>query len=430
MDYIQELKDKLSGGAYDGTFSHLYGKEQAEKQAARLSGLADKFQELYGQPEQSLRIFSAPGRTEIGGNHTDHQNGRVLAASINLDTVGIACKNAENIVRIQSVGYKQDVVDLGDLEIKETEKNKAISVIRGVCARMKALGYTVGGFDVYTTSDVPGGSGLSSSAAFENLIATTMNYLYNDGKIDAVTIAQIGQYAENNYFGKPSGLLDQGTSAVGGFVTIDFEDTQKPVVEPVDFDFAGSGHALCVVTTDSDHSDLTDEYAAVSWEMGSVAAYFGKEKLRGVDPAEFYSKLPQVREKVGDRAVLRAMHFFGDNDRVPLQVEALRAENFELFKVLVIESGRSSYMQLQNVYSTKTPQQQGLSLALSLSEKLLSPVGGAWRVHGGGFAGTIMAFVPDNALEHYRSYMESVFGEGACQVLSVRPVGAVEITAN
>jgi galactokinase len=384
------------------------------------------FAERYGK-DRDVSLFSAPGRTEIGGNHPDHQHGRVLAAAVNLDLICAAAKNGENVIRIKSQGFPEDIIDLAALAPVESEKEKAASLIRGVAARFQQLGYEIGGFDAYTISDVLKGSGLSSSAAFEVAVGTILNHLFNGGGVDAVRIAQIGQYAENNYFGKPSGLMDQAASAVGGFVAFDFKDPGKPVVEPVDFDFASCGHSLCIVDTGGSHADLTADYAAVAAEMKAVAAYFGKEFLREVNEAAFFENLGALRAALGERQVLRAMHFFGDNARVPKQVEALKKGDFEGFKRMIIESGRSSRELLQNVFSTAAPIQQGLSLALSLSERLLAGKG-AWRVHGGGFAGTIQAFVPNEMLAYYRERMENVFGAGTCHVLSIRPYGGVRLS--
>jgi galactokinase len=394
-------------------------------EANRIAQTLKSFAGRYGEG-RGPRLFSAPGRTEIGGNHTDHQHGRVLAAAINLDILCAAAKNSDNVIRIKSHGFKEDIIELAGLEPQNRETEKAASLIRGVAARFQQLGYRIGGFDAYTVSDVLKGSGLSSSAAFEVAIGTMLSHLYNGGGVDAVTIAQIGQYAENVYFGKPCGLMDQAASSVGGFVAFDFKDPANPVVEPVAFDFASCGHSLCIVDTKGSHADLTGDYAAVAAEMKATAAFFGKEYLREVDEADFYEKLGELREALGERPLLRAMHFFGDNARVPKQVEALKNGDFEEFKRLIIESGRSSRDMLQNVFSTKSPVEQGLSLALSLSERLLAGKG-AWRVHGGGFAGTIQAFVPNGMLESYRESIESVFGAGSCHVLSIRPFGGVMV---
>ena len=422
----RQMHKAVAQGELDGAFAYLYGR-RAPEQPQRYLQVLEGFESLFGAGRQ-VRLFSAPGRSELGGNHTDHQHGRVLEAGIDLDLIAAAAPNGGQGIRIYSVGYdRMDAVDLADLSPQEEERTHAASLIRGVAARFQQLGYPIGGFDAYTTSDVLKGSGLSSSAAFEVAVGTMLNHLYAQGRVDPVTIAQIGQYAENVYFGKPSGLSDQTASSVGGCTYIDFADPQHPVVERVDFDFANSGHQLCVVDTGGNHADLTDDYAAAPVEMRSVAAALGKEVLRQVDPAEFYAALPRLRGVCSDRALLRAFHFFGDNARVPRQAAALRAGDFETFRRLVIESGRSSYMYLQNVYTCQNPAEQGLSLALAMSEQLLGDRG-AWRVHGGGFAGTIQVYVPLDLMEAYRSAIEAVFGPGSCHMLSVRPVGGVEVT--
>lgn len=420
-----EIKKNLLNGGYHNVLAMLYTAANVEVQIKRYIEALDAFEKCFGK-DREVRLFSAPGRTEVGGNHTDHQQGRVLAAAVNMDIICIASLNENSMIRIKSAGYPQDEVSLAQLDIKETEKNKAVSLIRGVAARCKALGYDVSGFDAYTTSNVLKGSGLSSSAAFEVAVGTMISHLFNAGKISAIEIAQIGQYAENTYFGKPSGLMDQMASSVGGFVTIDFADPAKPVVEPVAFDFEKSGFTLCIVDTKGDHADLTHEYAAITVEMKSVAKMFGADYLRHVDSSAFYDRLPEVKKQCGDRAALRAIHFFSDNERVVKQVNALRKGDFDAFKSLIIESGRSSFACLQNVFSCSQPREQGLSLALAVSEMLLSPKG-AWRVHGGGFAGTIQAFVPGELLDIYKAYMEKLFGEGSCHQLSIRPVGGYEV---
>lgn len=422
-----ELKQQLLSGAFAKTFAWLYG-DRAAIQQERYAEAVDQFAALFGD-ERDVRLFSAPGRTEVGGNHTDHQRGRVLAAGVNLDVIAVAALSDSGVISIQSKGYPRDIVAVDDLEEKEEERNHACSLVRGMASRFVQLGYKIGGLDAYTTSDVLSGSGLSSSAAFEVLIGNLLSGLYNGGAVSPIEIAQISQYAENVYFGKPSGLMDQMASSVGSFVTIDFKDTAKPVVEKVDFDFSHSDYNLCIVDTKGDHADLTPEYGAIPTEMRAVAACFGKEVLREVDEDEFYARLGDIHSKVSDRALVRAIHFFSDNARVPMQVAALRGGDFERFKELIIESGRSSAMYLQNVFASSDPEHQGLSVALSLSERMLAGCG-AWRVHGGGFAGTIQAFVPDSKLEAYRAGIESVFGEGSCHVLSVRPVGGCEITAD
>lgn len=420
------LKEALNTGAYDERLRRVYVTDEAVRaQYDRYAALADEFARLY-DGERDIRLFSAPGRTEVGGNHTDHNHGKVLAAGIDLDAVAAAAVNSENIVRVKSAGYSMDVVDLSDLSVQENETGHSPALVRGMCQGFLNYGYKIGGFDAATASRVLSGSGLSSSAAYEVLVGTMLNYLYNDGAVDAVTIAKIAQYAENEYFGKPCGLMDQTACSVGSFVTIDFEDPKVPIIEEVKFDFASCGHALCIVDTKGNHSDLTDEYGFIRSEMESVAQYFGKSVLREVSEAEFYGEIAEVRKKVGDRAVLRAMHFYADNARVEKEVSALRAGDFEAFKQYILESGSSSYMYNQNVFSVKKPTDQPVSLALAVSERVLRGKG-AWRVHGGGFAGTIQAFVPLELLDAYKSEMERIFGEGACYVLSIRPVGGTEI---
>lgn len=426
MMNIEMLKNKIENGEFDARFKRVYVTDEAVKaQHERYVSLANDFAEIFSA-DRDARLFSAPGRTEVGGNHTDHNHGRVLAAGINLDAIAVASKNDENIVRVKSRGYDMDVCDITDLEIKENEKGHSPALVRGMCAGFKKYGYEIGGFDAVTMSSVLSGSGLSSSAAYEVLVGTMLNYLYNDGKVDAITIAKIAQYAENVYFDKPCGLMDQMACSVGGFVTIDFNNPAEPIVNEVKFDFASSGHALCIVDTKGSHSDLTDDYAAIRSEMENVAGCFGKKVLREVDEDEFKKNISTVREKVGDRAVLRALHFYADNARVLKEVEALKKGNFEEFKSYILESGDSSYKYNQNVFSVKKPTEQPVSLALALSESVLKGKG-AWRVHGGGFAGTIQAFVPNEILADYKNAMESIFGEGSCYVLIIRPVGGTEI---
>ena len=377
-----------------------------------------------GAPE---RYFSAPGRTEIGGNHTDHQQGRVLAGAVNLDTVAAVRTNGTNTIRIQSEGYPLCEVDLCGLNPVKAEINTTPALIRGVAARFCQLGCQVGGFDAYCTSTVLPGSGLSSSAAFEVLIGTVINHLFFDGRMTQPEIAQISQYAENVFFGKPCGLMDQMASSVGNLVTIDFFDKDHPLIEPVDFDFASCGHALCIIDSGADHADLTDEYAAVPAEMKAVAAYFGKEVLTQIDEAEFYGKISELRKLCGDRAVMRCIHFYRENARVSRQVTALREGDFEGFLALVKQSGQSSYMYLQNVIPAGYKAHQDVAVALALAEHYLQGRG-ACRVHGGGFAGTIQAFVPYDMLDSFVAGMDGALGEGACHVLSIRPQGGVEMT--
>ena len=372
------------------------------------------------------RYFSAPGRTEIGGNHTDHQRGRVLAGAVNLDTVAAVKRNGTNVIRIQSKGYPLSIVDLSNLEPVADEINTAPALIRGVAARFAQLGCQVEGFDAYCESTVLPGSGLSSSAAFEVLIGTIVNHLFFDGKVSQPEVAMIGQYAENVFFGKPCGLMDQTASAVGNLVTIDFFEQGKPVIEPVDFDFASCGHALCIIDSGADHADLTDEYAAIPGEIKAVAAYFGKEVLTQIDEADFYAHIPELRKTCGDRAVMRCIHFYQENARVPQQVAALREGDFDKFLSLVKQSGYSSYMYLQNVIPAGYKAHQDVAVALGLAEHYLQGRG-AYRVHGGGFAGTIQAFVPNDMLQSFVAGVDAALGEGACHVLSIRPHGGVEM---
>lgn len=419
------LKNKLYGGEYDSVFKTLYPNTY-NGAADRYAKAVDEFAKLFGSCD-GVRLFSAPGRTEVGGNHTDHQHGCVMAASVDLDVIAVARSNDDNIIRIKSKGFDMDVIDLSQLTPVDDETEHAAALIRGVAARFNELGYKIGGFDAYTTSNVLKGSGLSSSAAFEVLVCTLLNSLYNDGKMDSVEKAIVSQYAENVFFGKPCGLMDQMACSVGGFVSIDFKDTAKPIIEKVDFDFASVGHSLCIVDTGGCHADLTDDYAGIPTEMKAVAAFFGKDVLREVDEVEFYDKMPELRKNVSDRGILRAVHFFDDNRRAQNMRDALKNGDFEQFKAIVSDSGMSSMTLLQNVFSSSNPAEQGLSLALALTAKILGK-NGAWRVHGGGFAGTIQAYVPSDLLNTYKTQIESVFGVGSCYVLNVRPVGGVEVT--
>ena len=371
------------------------------------------------------RYFSAPGRTEIGGNHTDHQRGRVLAGAVNLDTVAAVRPNGTFVIRILSEGYPRCEVDITDLIPKAEEINTTMALIRGVVARFTQLGCKVEGFDAYVISTVLPGSGLSSSAAYEVLIGTIVNHLYFDGKVSQPEIAMIGQYAENVYFGKPCGLMDQMASAVGSMVTIDFFDKENPVIEKVEFDFAACGHALCIIDSRASHADLTDEYAAITIELKNICNYFGKDVLTQIEEADFVAAIPALREQFGDRAVLRAYHFYKENARVPKQVAALKNGDFDTFLKLVKESGYSSYMYLQNVIPAGYREHQDVALSLSLCEMYLGGRG-AYRVHGGGFAGTVQAFVPVDILEDFRKGIDAVLGEGACHILSIRPHGGVE----
>ena len=376
-----------------------------------------------GEPE---RYFSAPGRTEIGGNHTDHQRGRVLAAAVNLDTIAAVRLNQTDKIRILSEGYPMCEVDVKELVPVHDEINTTPALVRGVVARFTQLGCVVKGFDAYCESTVLPGSGLSSSAAYEVLIGTIVNHLFFESKVTQAEVAQIGQYAENVFFGKPCGLMDQTASAVGNLVTIDFFEKDNPKIEPVKFDFSACGHALCIIDTQASHADLTDEYAAIPNEIKAVSAYFGKEVLTEIDEKEFFANISVLREKCGDRAVLRAVHFYQENARVPKQVEALEKGDFDTFLKLIKESGYSSYMYLQNVIPAGYKEHQDVALALAMCEHYLNGRG-AYRVHGGGFAGTVQAFVPFDMLDDFVKGMDGVLGDGACHVLSIRPQGGVEM---
>lgn len=423
----EEWKQKLAQDAFLPVFEQLYGtkKEVLMTQKERYQKVVENFCLQYPERED-IRVFSAPGRTEIGGNHTDHQHGCVLAAAVQLDALAVVSFHEDGVIRVCSEGYRPFTVELADLSVQEGEKGSA-AIVRGIVAKFAEQGVHVGGFDVYSCSDVLSGSGISSSAAFETLIGTVIDTYYNDGKAGAVEIAKIGQYAENVYFGKKCGLMDQMASSVGGLVFIDFEDTGAPVIEPFAFDFEQAGYCICVTDTGGSHANLTPDYVAVREEMESVAVYFGKEYLRQVDEADFYRELPKLRGTCSDRAVLRAMHFFGDNRRAREEAEALRAGDTELFLKLVQESGDSSEALLQNLYSVSAPTEQAIPLGVAVSKRILDGKG-AVRVHGGGFAGTIQAFVPTSRAEAYVAEMETVFGTGACYVFRIRPVGGMEVT--
>lgn len=402
--------------------NHLYGNRDGMMvaQSARYIALLKRHEELFNCEDGPVVLISAPGRTEIGGNHTDHNRGKVLAAAVNLDTVAAVSARSDMLVHLHSEGYPAMTLDLSDLQPREEEKGTTAALIRGVADRMTQLGYKVGGFDAACTSNVTSGSGLSSSAAFEVLICAVLDKLYNGWTLDYKLRAQISQYAENVHFGKPSGLLDQMASSAGGLVHIDFKG-DDPVVRPMNYDFSQKGYALVVVNTGGSHADLTDAYAAIPSEMKAVAACFGESCLRRVRPEQIVQELPRLREEVSDRAIMRAMHFFQENTRVVKQVEALESDDLNAFFDAIISSGRSSFMYLQNVYANQ--EDQSLSLALCLAEDKLKGKG-AWRIHGGGFAGTTLNFVPVCELDAFISEMESAFGEHSCQILDIRPEGA------
>lgn len=405
----------------------LYGEDQLDRQKARYKAAEENFVREFGE-QSGVRVFSAPGRTEVSGNHTDHNNGKVLAAAVNLDIIAYTVPTDDGIITVKSEGYPLFTVDTKELEAKADEKDTTPALVRGVAAGFANNGLKIGGFKAYMTSDVMKGSGVSSSAAFEVLVASILSGLYNDNTVSAVKAAQISQFAENKYFGKPSGLLDQMAASVGGFVYVDFKKTQYPVIEPIEFNINQYGYTLCIVDTKGSHADLTPEYAAIPAEMKSVAAALGKTVLREVGEEEFFAKMGELRKKCGDRAVLRAAHFFDENNRVEKAAEALKSGDIDTFLAAINASGNSSYKFLQNVYANKNPEEQGVAVGLYTAERVLGGKG-ASRVHGGGFAGTIQAFVPNELLDEFVKAENAVFGEGSCHKLFIRPVGGVEVNA-
>lgn len=431
MSSCQQLLDNLSAGTYDKHLAALYALDgsQASLDAARerAKGIVQAFASHFGDGAHDAALFSGPGRTEIGGNHTDHQHGRVLCGSVDLDMLACAAPNSLNVVRFMSEGYPALEIDLSDLKPRKEEENTSAALVRGVAAKIKELGYPLSGFDAYANSTVLSGSGLSSSAAYEVLVGNIFNLFCCGGKLHPVIIAKIGQYAENVYFGKPCGLMDQMGSSVGSCVAIDFADPADPIVRRVDYDFAKSGYTLCIVDTCSSHGDLTQDYAGIPQEMGAVAAYFGKDYLHDVPEADFQAQIPALRMQCGDRAVLRAMHFYDDDRRAAQEAQALEAGEFDRFLDLVNASGQSSALYLQNTWSTADPSQQAIPMVLVIGTRLLEGTG-AIRVHGGGFAGTIQAFVPNDKLDRFKAGMEALLGQGKCHILHIRPQGGCVIT--
>ena len=425
MGYTEDRIRKLLSESVQDQLRYLYGSDRKtiEKQTQRYAGLLSRYTAIFGERE-NVQMISAPGRTEIGGNHTDHNHGRVLAASVNLDALCAVSPRDDMKVCFHSEGYDAIEMDLTDLSVIPEEKGTTRALIRGVAAGMEKAGYRIGGFDAAVTSTVAGGSGLSSSAALEVMLTGVLDSLYNAFEMPYVLRAQISKQAENEYFGKPSGLLDQMASAAGGLVTVDFRDTDHPEVEAVSYDFAKKGYSLVVVATGGSHANLTDQYAAIPAEMKSVAECFGQPVLRGLTGEQIMEKIGDLRTKVSDRALLRAFHFIQEDERVPEQVAALKEDRIGDFLQLIIDSGRSSYMYLQNIYAD--PADQSLSLALCMAEDMLRSKG-AWRIHGGGFAGTTLNFVPLEKVEQFVETMNSAFGKYACSVLNIRPVGTARI---
>ena len=428
MKAIEKLRADFANGAYADKLAEMYACSPKETgyYAERFATLIDGFETTF-QEAKEVMLFSSPGRIEVGGNHTDHQHGCVLTAAINKDVIAAVRKNSEGKINWETENYHIDPVDVNELEINEKEYGKSEAIIRGIVSKMVQMGYKVGGFDCYCLTDVLQGSGLASSAAYEVLVAAILNQLYCNGDIDKVELAKIGQYAENEYYGKPCGLMDQIAAAVGGFVAIDFRDVHAPQVDAMEFDFDATKHAICLIDSGGVHIDLSEEYALITSEMKAVAKLFKKDFLVEVDEKAFLKQLGGLRHNgASDRAILRAFHFFRENKRTMDEVSALADGDFDAFLTLVRESGLSSYMYLQNVFVVSTPDRQDVSLALALCDELLGSEG-AYRIHGGGFAGTVLAFVPLVQLESFREGVEAVFGEGHCEVLSVRNVGVVKV---
>jgi galactokinase len=428
MHEIEKLMETLESGLAEKKITEIYGNKKGtdEKQKNRFLNLLNNFSGLYPEHDK-VELFSAPGRTEIGGNHTDHNAGRILAGAVDLDVIAAVASNNRNTISISSEGYDGFQIDLSkNLNAREEEKYSPASIVRGVCSRFAELGLKISGFDAYISSTVPKGSGLSSSAAFEVMIVTILNHLFNENKIDAISSAIIAQYSENNYFGKPCGLMDQTTSAVGGLVTIDFKDFDKPVVKKVDYDFGNAGFSMVIVDTGGNHADLNEDYAALENEMKAVAKVLGGKVLREFSLSRVLDNISFLRGKVNDRAILRAIHFFNDDARVVEQVKALENNDFSKFLQLVIESGYSSWMLCQNCYLSKHFEEQGVSIGLALSAEVLRGKG-AWRVHGGGFAGTIQAFVPNHMVDEYILKLSGIFGAQSCHELVLRNKGAIKL---
>ena len=423
----KQMITHINDGLLDARFTAVYGADALEYQKGRYLDAITKFSDIYGA-DREISLFSVSGRSELSGNHTDHNHGCVIAASIDLDIIAVASRREDSIIRLKSEGFPEDTVDFSEYTVPDESRfGSSASLIAGMCDAFAKNGHAVGGFDAYTASNVLKGSGLSSSAAFEDMIGNILNHMYNGGKVDNVEISKYAQYAENVFFGKPCGLMDQVACAMGGIVTIDFADPAAPVIERLDVDMSALGYKLCIVNTGGNHADLTDDYASVPRDMKSAAAALGAEVLRETDEEKLIAEIPALREKLGDRAILRSLHFFEENKRVSAQVKALRAGDIDGFFAGVLASGRSSFCYLQNVYTDKNPTEQGLSLALCLADIYLGSRRGAWRVHGGGFAGTIQAFVHNDDADGFRALMDSAFGEGKCMVLRIRPEGAVKI---
>ena len=424
---INEIKSQIINGDFDLKLAKLYGSAALNSQKDRYINAINSFASLFGE-ERDVNIYSVPGRSELAGNHTDHNNGKVIAASIDLDIIAIVSQNGTNTINLKSEGFRHINLDYTEYnQPNEAHFGSTASLIAGMCQGFVEKGYSIGGFDAYCTSNVLRGSGLSSSAAFEDMVGNILNHEFNNGSVSNIEIAKLAQYAENVFFGKPCGLMDQVACAHGGIVSIDFEDTKNPKIEKIDFDLTKAGYNLCIVDTGGNHADLTDDYASVPQEMKSVAALLGKTHLRLCTMEEVLKNVKEIREKCGDRALMRAIHFFRENERVDTMKQTLSAGELDLYFAGVKESGKSSFCYLQNVYTTKNVAEQGLSLALCITDRFMYNNKGAFRVHGGGFAGTIQAYLSNEDVALYKETMDSVFGEGACLVLRVRQEGAIKV---
>ncbi|MGI6715901.1 MAG: galactokinase [Eubacteriales bacterium] len=414
-----EVIQKIKNGEYDGSFTRLYGACRVESQRKRYIKLIQSFESLYG--DQDVYLFSVPGRSEISGNHTDHNHGKVIAAALDIDIIAVASPLNEPVIKIKSAGYRESITDLNALDPGKVKKGCSSALVAGVADYFEKNGYATGGFCACTTSDVIMGSGISSSAAFEVMAGNILNFLYNNGVVSPVELAKAGKYAENEFFGKPCGLMDQLACAVGGFCYMDFAEPTHPYVEKLTFDISKYGYCLCLVNTGGSHAKLTDEYASLPKEMKDIASYYSKPVLRTVNKADFMADIPELREKFGDRAVLRAIHYFDENDRVEIQRKAIKENDIDTFFENVTKSGNSSFKYLQNVFCTKSPEEQGLSLALALCDRLnvIS------RVHGGGFAGTVQAWVKEERVNEFTETIEGVFGKGSVLTLNIRQYGAI-----
>lgn len=423
---LNQIRSSVIDGKIDDMLIMLYGEDNLDYARERYLEAVEQFSDYFGHSDGEFYLFSSPGRTELCGNHTDHNYGKVLAGAVNIDVIAVVCKTDGNVIRVKSKGHGENKISLDELSPVKSEEGTSNAILRGVTAKIKEIGLNVGAYEAYTVSNVPAGSGVSSSAAFEALLGKITDTLYCGEKIDNVLLAKIAQYAENVYFGKPCGLMDQLTVTTGSAVKFDFCDIENPRIDKLDFDFMSSGYKLCIVNTGGSHADLTDDYASIRTEMESVAACFGKKVLREVDSDEVFSNIKTLRDKVSDRALLRAAHFYGENERVEKAAKALKNGDFKEFLKCINDSGRSSFMYNQNIYSVKNLHTQGVALGLNAAGRYLGEEG-AYRVHGGGFAGTIQAFVPDDMADGFKSEMESIFGDNSCFIVSIRPCGPVKV---